>query len=407
MYHNRRGRIAENTSFAGWVTVKASYQLTENAFMEAGVGVLARDGAEDNVFIDESYLQFTNSWLRVIAGRKQREELYNGLSATNENILWSLNARPLPGVQLETIRIIYLNNKKSFGFEASLAEYMLEEDRHVSRARVHHKSLHFIYRPDDSWRIRAGIQHFAQWGGNSVTTGPQPDGFTDYLRVFTGRGGGENAVEGDRQNVLGNHLGSYELYVTKQLQDLEIELIYNHIFEDGTGSRFANFPDGRYGIFFNFQEKEKLVNSLIYEFYYTKNQSTNTTAPHKNDAYFNNYLTYRSGWTYEQRILGAPFFTYDPEENLVVNNRFVAHHLGLSGQISALSVSLPYKMLLSYAGNGGTVERGYFPKQNVGYLFSEMGMIRSWINVDLQFAAEFQETNNPIWGAGVLLNKKF
>ncbi|UJH89850.1 hypothetical protein LZ575_12655 [Antarcticibacterium sp. 1MA-6-2] len=38
-------------------------------------------------------------------------------------------------------------------------------------------------------------------------------------------------------------------------------------------SRLANIPDGRYGFFVEFTESYRLVNSFMYEFYYTKNQS--------------------------------------------------------------------------------------------------------------------------------------
>lgn len=403
MYHNKRGRISEDTNLAGWISGKAVYNFGAASSLEAGAGVLYQDGIGDNVFLDEAYLQFRNNWLQITGGRKQREELYNGLSATNENILWSLNARPLPGLQIGTTRPIMVFPKAGVGFEASLEEYVLEKDRHVSNARVHHKSFHLVYQPNEEWRIRAGIQHFAQWGGDSKTTGPQPEGFSDYIKVFSGREGGENAVGGDQVNVLGNHLGSYELFVKRSFPDWCLEFIYNHIFEDGSGSRYANFPDGRYGFYVNIKNKERLINSFIYELYYTKNQSVNSTGPHKNDTYFNNYLTYRSGWTYHQRILGAPFFKYDPVENRIENNRFVAHHLGFSGNIG----EFPYKLLASYARNGGTVERAYSPKQDVGNLYSEITIFQKWINIDLQLAAEVKDSNSPVFGTGISLSKRF
>ena len=58
----------------------------------------------DEVFIDELYADLKYSWIQVIAGRKQEPELYNGLSASNENILWSINSRPLYGLQIQTNR---------------------------------------------------------------------------------------------------------------------------------------------------------------------------------------------------------------------------------------------------------------------------------------------------------------
>ncbi len=407
MYKNQRGRISENTNATGWITGKASYDLGATSTLEAGLGILYQDGISDRVFLDESYLQFRNSWLEVIAGRKQKPELYNGLSATNENIVWSLNARPLPGVQFRTREPIMLFPDAGIGFEASLSEYLLEKDRFVSYARIHHKSLHLVFKPDEDWLIRGGIQHFAQWGGNSERDGQQPEGIKDYLLVFTGRQGGENAVPGDQINVLGNHLGSYELNIKRSFRDFNVEFVYNHIFEDGSGTRYANFPDGRYGLMLDFKDQRKLVNNVLYEFYYTKNQSSRSSSPHKNDEYFNNFQTYRSGWTYEERILGVPFFTYDKERDLIVNNKFTMHHIGISGSISNYFESYLYKLMLSAGRNDGRHGVFFNPNQDVAYISYEMLILQNFVDLSLQLGAEYHSLYAPVYGAGLHLSKRF
>lgn len=355
MHHNQRGRIAKNTNFAGWMSGRGLYTFPNNSVLEVGAGVLGRDGEGDDLFLDELYAHYeTGSW-SFTAGRKQQEELYNGLSASNRSILWSLNARPLPGLQLKTTRPVFIF--KNFGFEAAWEEYLMDDHRFMENTRLHHKSFHLIYSSADrNFKIKAGIQHFAQWGGNSRVFGKQPDGFDDYLRIFTGREGSTDAVGGDQQNALGNHIGGYELFVTKKFLNFDLELLYNHLFEDGSGSRLGNTPDGRYGIFLDFNKKEQWVNSLIYEFYYTKHQSHTTSGAHISDDYFNNYA-YRSGWTYNNLVIGAPFFNtnyYDDNYQQgfvrIGNNIFVAHHIGIEG--IAFS-KFPYKFLSSYRLNYG------------------------------------------------------
>ncbi len=134
-------------------------------------------------------------------------------------------------------------------------------------ARLHHKGFKFVYRPNPDFEMKAGIRHFAQWAGDSPESGQQPDGFSDYIKVITGREGGENAVGGDQVNVLGNHLGTYELEIRKRLSpEMQLNFIYNHMFEDGTGSRFANFPDGRYGVFLDFDDDRRLINGFYMSF---------------------------------------------------------------------------------------------------------------------------------------------
>jgi len=406
MYKNQRGRISENTNAAGWITGKAIYDLSYTSTLEVGAGILYRDGNSDRVFLDESYMQFRNTWLEVVAGRKQKPELYKGISSTNENILWSLNARPLPGIQIRTRKPLFIFPEAGIGFEASLEEYLFENGRVTKNARLHHKSLHLVYRPSPDLQFKAGIQHFVQWGGTSEEFGPQPQGFNDYLKIFAGRGGGEGALQGDQENVLGNHLGSWELYVDKDFRDYRLGLIYNNIFEDGSGSRFANFPDGRYGIYFENKEKDRLVNAVIYEFFYTRHQSNNV-----NRWGADNYLghgVYSPGWTYEDRILGAPFFTYDEQAGMIVNNKFTVHHLGLSGQVSNYWNVYPYKLLLTYAHNEGTFRRGLpFGNENALHVFGELRLLNRPFNLEIELASTFNSKKEPIFSAGISIHKSF
>jgi len=406
MYSNTRGRISEKSNFSGWISGKAIYEFNQNSSLEFGGGVLYQDELRNNDFIDELYVNYKVSWLEIVLGRKQKQELYNGLSATNENFAWSLNARPLPGIQIKSHRPIYFNKNEKLGFEFSLNDYLLGDDRFVKDARLHHKSFHIVYNYSSTLNIKAGIQHFAQWAGNSPESGQQPSGFSDYLRVFAGREGGKNSVDGDRVNVLGNHLGTYELYLTKNFQNSSVKFIYNHFFEDGSGTRFANFPDGRYGLFWEKNEKNKLVNSFLYEFYYTKNQSRYSTGPHKNDNYFNNILTYKSGWTYQRRILGLPFFDYDQDKDFISGSRFLAHHLGLAGSWSK-SDSFDYKLLASYVKKYGTYNKRYVPNQEEVYLNYNLGLFKNPFNLNLILSAEYSNLAQPIYGAGLSLSKQF
>ena len=406
MHMNQRGRITETTQAVGWLTGKAVFEIDDYSTLEIGAGVLYQEGIEDRVFLDESYLQFKNSWLEVTGGRKHMPELYMGLSATNENILWSLNARPLPGIQLKTRKPVFIFPDAGLGFEASLEEYLFENERSTKNAKLHHKSFHLVYRPAPDLQVKVGIQHFAQWGGISEVFGPQPQSIKDYFRIFSGRGGGEGALQGDKDNVLGNHLGSWELYVDKNFPNYSLGFIYNNIFEDGSGSRLDNFPDGRYGIYFQNNEKDRLVNALIYEFYYTRHQSHNV-----NQWGSDNYLghgVYAPGWTYEGRILGAPFFTYDENAGVIVNNKFSVHHFGLSGQVSDFWNSYPYKLLISYAHNEGTFRRALpMGNEDALHVFGQVRLLSEPFIIEIQQAATFNNKRKPIFAAGLSLHKSF
>jgi hypothetical protein len=409
MYHNKRGRLSENTNISGWVTGRGEYDLSTSTFLEVGGGLLYQDGISDQLFIDEIYAHIESEKLYFTVGRKQQKELYNGLSVSNRSILWSLNARPLPGIQIGTNGPLFPfdpDNATGFGFEGSWNEYVMEKDRHVSYAKLHHKNLLLVYKTRNNFEVKAGLQHFVQWGGASKSEGQQPESFKDYLRVIGGKSGDEFARDSDFQNALGNHLGGYEIFVKKSFRDFSLELIYNHLFEDGSGRRLGNTPDGRYGVFLETKDKGRIINSVIYELYYTHHQSNTTTGIHKFDDYLNN-SGYRSGWTYENRVLGAPFFTVDPDGEGIINNKFLAHHLGIGGQISNSFASYPYKVLLSYARNDGRYPRRFRPKQDVAYIYSEFGLMRSWIHLDLQFGAEYNSYASPTYGVGVQARYRF
>ena len=409
MYSNQRGRFSPETNILALVSGKIIHSLASGAILEIGAGGLVHDGFEQKPALDEAYIQFRNDYFYITGGIKQKEELYHGLSATNENILWSLNARPLPGIEIGTMEPVFIF--PGIGFEARWGEYLLEQDRFVPWTRVHHKKLVLVLQPAAYWQIKAGIQHFAQWGGVHPERGKQPTGFTDYLRVFAGRAGGEDATRGDQVNVLGNHLGSWIFEAHREFDDFSASFIFNNLFEDGSGSRVANFPDGRYGIFLEMKQKEFIINSLMYELFYTKDQSQ--TGPHLYDNYFNNFLTYESGWTFHERIIGAPFFTYDPLLGRVTNNKFSAHHLGFGGNLGSYYSPFPYKVLLSYRDNEGTYRYDVIPSDREPEILSTYFTTRLYnsdveydiprLTLDFLFAADFHNLLDPNFGAGVTL----
>jgi hypothetical protein len=422
-YSNQRGRISETTNVAGWLNGKAKYDINAKASLEIGGGLFYQDGFSDKVFIDELYADFDYSWLEVIIGRKQEPELYKGLSTTNENFAWSLNARPMPGIQVQTSRPVYFNKNEKLGIEFSWEEYLMGNDRYVKGTRLHKKNLHLVLNLEKNWKLKGGITHFAQWAGESPRR-KQPDGFDDYLKIITGREGGEDAGLGDQVNVLGNHLGTYEFYATKSYDDFRVKFIYNHFFEMGSGSRFASFPDGRYGVFYESDNKDALVNSFIYEFYYTKNQSQ--TVPHLYDYYFNNY-DYASGWTYQNRVIGLPLLTTNYYEDYrgvsesikVGNNTIIAHHFGVAG---TLFQTLPYKLLATYRKNYGHYRNvgydgfEYYPADDPRGLIKldknilstklDLQIPNPYLSLNIVFGGDFSRSGTNV-GAGLSLSKQF
>ena len=400
IHSNQRGRIDESSNISAFFTAKATYEFSENASLEVGLGGLFHDGYSEKLQLDESYLGFQNTWLLAHVGRKQKTELYDGLSASNQNILWSLNARPLPGISFQTKQPIYFWKNAGLAFEASLEEFITDDERYVKDTRVHHKSFHLIFNKIQNFEFKVGLQHFVQWGGTSPVFGKLPGSFNDYINVFTGKEGNDN-VSGEEANALGNHLGSYEVYLNTSINNYKVEILYNHLFEDGSGRVLRNTPDGRYGVFIKNPDSNNIINSLMYEFYYTKDQSDDNITTDGSDNYFNNNL-YRSGWTYESRILGVPFITLDDDRFRINNNKIIVHHIGIAGIVK----DLPYKFLASYRKNYGGKGTSGFEKNTVLSTYLDLKVYQSYFDVNLQLGSDFSDIESPNFGAGVQLSKK-
>lgn len=400
IHSNQRGRVDEKTNVSAILSGLSTYSISENAKFSLGLGVLYKDGYLDKLQLDESYLGFENSWLAISLGRKQRDELYQGLSASNENILWSLNARPMPGINFKTTRPVYFIKSAGLAFQASLEDFIAGDEQYVKDARVHHKSFHLIFDKIPNVEFTLGIEHFTQWAGTSPEFGKLPGSFKDYLKVFTGSAVGEEVGGGNEINALGNHLGGYIAGIKTNFGKYKVEIIYNSLFEDGSGQKLRNTPDGRYGIFIADKEPGRWIDALMYELYYTKNQSRNYPTTDGADNYFNNSL-YLSGWTYESRILGVPFIFLDEDRFRVINNKMMAHHIGISGVAFS---KLPYKLLSSYRKNYGAKGGGQL-RNNILSTYLDLNVYKNIFDVNVQLSADFISDASPNFGAGLQLSK--
>lgn len=419
---NTYGRVTRNTAVYGLLSSSYSIFISDSSSLKLKGSALFRDEDSPNVLVDELYASWNNSFLEVNVGVKHDDMFYNGLSSSNRSILWSNNARSFPGILVKTNRPIYFLFNKRLGFEARFSEYILNDDRFTEDARVHHKYLALVYEFSKKSHFKIGLRHIAQYGGksNDPNLGDQPDSFSDYVNVFLGKSGGDNALKGDQINAVGNHIGSYELSYNTVIGETELELFYNSIFEDGSGSAMRNFPDGRYGIFYDNHKKDRLISSFVYEFIYTKNQSQ--TKPHLWDNYFNNWV-YRSGWTYQKSTIGTPFITstylsdYVQGFITIGNNRLMAHHFGVMGNLI-----FPYTMKLSYRRNYGhnrnvgtsdfehygsnDKRSSYKVAPEVVSAYVDVQLLNTFINLNVNVAADFASDNSN-FAAGVSVSKSF
>ena len=404
LHTNTLGRIDEKTHFAALFSPKMTIE-DRDYNIEIGGGVLIKDGFEDGVALDQAYFSYLGRKVGVVLGKKHRADLYKGLGASNENILWSLNAGAVPGARFFIHEPLFLLGNHGIGVKGSYEEYITDDDRYIDQVRIHHKSFNIVYRSRASFEISLGVQHFVQWGGINDDGIDLPSDFKDYIKVITGRASDE---VGDQEvNALGNQIGSYEINVKSKINDLDVEFIYNHIFEDASGMKMGNFPDGRYGLYVEDNRDSfwgtPWLTAFMYELYYTKNQSRGRVSSLVDgaDNYFNNNL-YRSGWTYNNRVIGVPFILLNDNRFRIGTNILTVHHVGLRGQ---LFEELPYRFLLSYRKNYGVKDSFFEETREVFSTLLEVELINSDYQLKALLGADIKSHDNSNFGIGVNFSK--
>lgn len=408
MHTNYRGRLDEKSHLFGLFSSNLTMDLTTDSYAEFGVGAFYKDGYNDGVKLDELYFNYVSPKFGVVIGKKQRDDLFQGLSATNENILWSLNAAPMPGIRFFTRDPLFIfKENHGLGVMASLEEYLMDDDRYIEDTRVHHKSLHLVYRSENNFQIDMGVQHFVQWAGYSEEFGQLPNSWEDYFRIFTGMASENDVGNGQEVNALGNQIGSYEIKIKTKIRDIDFQFIYNHIYEDASGMKGGNFPDGRYALYFDDNRDTfwgtSWLKAFMYEFYYTKNQSRTRKSSEEDgaDNYFNNNL-YRSGWTYNNQVLGMPFILLNDNRFRIGTNITTVHHFGLKGKAFE---KYPYRFLLSYRKNYGVKDSFFSEKREVLSTLVELDLVNDSYNLKAQFGADISSYEDANFGVGINFSK--
>ena len=321
---------------------------------------------------EELYAGIGWKMLGLDIGMIDRPADYGGLSLTGGNIVWSGNARNVPGYNFQVEWTEIPGTKGILALKANYADCMTIDDRYVDNALLHNKSLYAKIRLHKRVYLKLGLEQWSLWGGTAPDTGRQPHSFKDYLRIVCGMSGGSDATASDRVNALGDHRGRELIQVDWMADSFTLTFAHDIPFDDGSGMGMQNFPDGVNTLCLSFRDRNRWVSDILYEFVYTKWQSgTRHDRPAKpdelerdpdkkfyiiggRDNYFNNG-EYKSGWTAFGRTIGLPLFTPMPAgaDGLVYgvcNNRVVAHHIGIAG---SLARKIPYRFKATWSRNFG------------------------------------------------------
>lgn len=404
---NNYGLMPQYNGGVALFDAHTSFDRSKTFQWRAGVSLAGtqefRPGLSDpkgNFIIDQMYGSLKWTLLTLDAGIIHRDRDFiaagdpslGSMSTTSGNLIWSSNSRSLPGyaITLDPLAVPWTDGR--LNLYGRYGDYKTCDRRYVDGSYLHNTQIGLLWHITDRLDFRFALDHYAQWGGVSPLYGEMPLSFDNYLRVIMGRGaksGASGSTECDIINVIGNQLGAELLRLDWRGDGWTLTAQHDIPYDDGSGMGLQNFPDGINTLHFGFDDKDRWVSDLLFEYGYTRYQSGtfhDKTDEHGNmviygglDNYFNNG-EYHSGWTYFGRTVGLPLFfpqgtrsgTWSPDGITmgVENNRTRYHHLAVAGKLWRKA---PYKLMLTYSRNYGLY---ILPYTGDSQIFHEWGTVK-------------------------------
>lgn len=279
----------------------------------------------------------------------QKDEFFgNNNNLGFGNLINGNNARPIPKFSIQTRD--WLPIFSSFlSVRGYIAHGWFEANRYQSNAFLHQKYLHFKFHPKNvPAEFSFGITHNAQWGGKNIRSNiSQPTGFRNFMRILTASKGANDALDTDKLNALGNHLGTWDFQVKVNLgNDWQLANYIQWLWEDGSGLKPKNWNAGIYGFSINQTHKLGVVGELGFELVNTSNQGGSLDGIGSGPDNFLNNSVYRNGWTYNNQIIGSPIFLIlNPEnkEGNTINNVVKGLSIYSQGHIRNVKYNLSFR----------------------------------------------------------------
>lgn len=375
LYSNNHGIVDINSPGGNTVLNFKKNLMNERSGFDYGFGttLVSRYSKDRTVFFSQLYGAISYGAFQLKGGRYYEQLGTVDASLSMGSLAISPNATPLPKITFGIPE--YTDVPFTQGFvelKGEIAHGWFEEDREIQNPWLHQKYAYLRFGGDFAFRPYIGLTDQATWAGEAENEGDLDDSFSDFMRVLLGRSAeGDGQTNGEAAFKLGDHRGIWDIGFDLRLGGLNLQAYRHQIYNDKDGLKFQT-PDGLTGLSVELPaEKQQFVTGLLWEYLYTKNQSGPIPPPGLardgaggRDSYYNNYL-YRTGWTYEGLNIGNPLFlnAYNPQINIVsndqadpamrygiVNNRIVAHHVGIEGK---LSETVRYKLMGTWSRNYG------------------------------------------------------
>ncbi|MCR9064339.1 MAG: capsule assembly Wzi family protein [Cytophagales bacterium] len=344
-------------------------------------------GEKSRIILPEAFIRFNLKDFAISGGRFKQVHGLVDSTLSSGSITWSGNSLSPPEITLSIpeYKRLFVN---WLAFKGHYTHGWFGDQKSVKEYYLHRKALYArLGNPTKRLRLYGGILHHVQWGGipkyetdqafkDRFTDGRFPvDWFTYGQVVLPFKSLGETTDdygEFELNNRFGNHLGQIDLGGDINLEDMNLLLYKQTIFESGqTFSGLTNTDDGLYGISLKSTKPKTVFKKLVMEYLRTTNQSSyrsglarllNLPDRHYGEEnYYFNHMQYIDGWAYESRTIGTPFLV--PQEEIRVekqsypdaifynNNRIIAAYAGLHLKLN----SIDFISRFSYSRNYGAL----------------------------------------------------
>lgn len=368
------------------------------------------------VMVQEAYVE--GRWKKgvlTVGSKEWPMELKNGKLSSGSQT-FGINARPVPQVRIALPDYwefahgrLALKGHIAYGMQTDdhwQKDFTKQQSKYTEHALYHSKAAYFrIGRPAQGHlTAELGVEHATLFGGtsyyqweNDQLTGIKNDaGLSSFWHAFFG--GGSEVGETAHQNVEGNMLGSWVARLNYDAPTWNLGVYADHYFEDHSSMFFLDY-DG-YGEGSEWNEKKhnrfllydlkdimlgaeltlkecSWLKTIVAEYLYTKYQSGPIFHDHSEaipdhiggeDRYYNHGIY--CGWQHWGMVMGNPLYLsplYNSDGTIdVKDNRFVAWHLGLNGN---LTPRLEYRILATWQKGFGTYAQVYpHPRRNASLM---------------------------------------
>lgn len=377
-YAYERAGIFHDTSADSLRKWRIGYGLDLALTQNSGQGV--------HFYVQQAYADFEwKRWRLTVGSKNHRMEMKNNeLSSGSQT--FGINARSIPQVRIELPEYTLFSRKApwiavkghfAYGIMTDgrwQKDYVSEGGKYTKHTFCHSKAIYFRLGNESRFPLSGefGLETACEFGGTAYNV----VGYTAaYTKLKTGHafkdfvkaiyGGGSDVTDEGYANAGGNTLGSWLFALKYKGKKWSIRTYYDHFFEDHS-QMFLQYGwlDGLLG-FEAEMPKNPVLSHVVYEYVRTDYQSGavyhDPTADISEsimgrDNYYNHVIY--QGWQHWGQAIGNPLYTsplYDDNGALgFTNNRFRAHHIGISGDPTA---TIHYRLLFSHARNLGTYER--------------------------------------------------